>query len=512
MVSLKETIKKNKVEILLVCFLLILILIFWGRYFSYIPFGDVDASPHFAMSDYQYVFDKVTVSELPLHIKNVYGFANDGKLWYPPHFHLLAAVFQFFDRFYGIYTFYFLGSILFIFTYYLVWRKLFGWEFAFFAGLLSVFSIRDFIAFGWGLWPERVSFAFVPLILYCVYKNERNYLLLLPLLVTTQFVMHPFGVVHSFIYVMLYYLFMLFKNGFKYFKVGWLFLSLIILLVLLSPFVGGPFSSLKNYNQNLAGDSFRIQELDSLLHWYPENVPYAPTLGQYRYVYGSFIFIPLIILGLLFLLLKRSDAHLLLLTQVVGIYILMHLNVIGYTSRIHRSMNAESHAVIPLIVVGFLLLYDFFKEKKWSKYWKVGLAIIFVVFLVFNYYDKFNDFSDRITRSFITPSFEEIEATDWIMNNVPEDSYVRYVGVVVYKKVKWLSFLSHRTGVYDDVSIDGSKSEFIGLEDYLFVDFRDLIYLQNKEGLEYLVNLTEIYGGKLVYDYQGVKIYDLANR
>ena len=83
---------------LIVLFLLFLIaLYFWTLPIqkNQYPYGDVDSSTHFALSD-DAGQGNVPVYYLPYYLNFSYGSHSGGKLWYAPQYHLDGAILQIF--------------------------------------------------------------------------------------------------------------------------------------------------------------------------------------------------------------------------------------------------------------------------------------------------------------------------------------------------------------------------------------------------------------------------------
>jgi len=144
-----------------------------------IPYGEDDALSHWQIADSFAQLDR-TYIYLPLFIDYAYGGDNRFKphtLWYHPPFHTDLAMISAFanDRVIPIYltNAIFASSIL--ISVFFVMRRLFGFLPAILSAFLLTFSMRDIMPYLWGQWPERFSYAFIPLILYCFYMYYTTY-------------------------------------------------------------------------------------------------------------------------------------------------------------------------------------------------------------------------------------------------------------------------------------------------------------------------------------------------
>ena len=162
----------KKIEILSVVILYLAALYIWTLPIqkNRLPFGDVDASSHFAVGDYMVTHDK-SIYKVPYYIFSRYGGQNYGYLWYPPQYWTDTGIFQIIgeERVFPTFVMIAVFSSLIIISSYLLIRKLFGFWPAILSSFLLIFSTRDFMVYLWGQWPQAVSFAITPLVLYCFY-------------------------------------------------------------------------------------------------------------------------------------------------------------------------------------------------------------------------------------------------------------------------------------------------------------------------------------------------------
>lgn len=480
----------------------------WGQPISNLPFGDVDASTHFTLSDYMSQQDKVFY-ELPFYINFTYGFANDGKMWYPPQFHVDGAIAQVIthSRVIGLYLFYLFCGLALIPTTYLLIRYLFGRLPAVLSVLLLLVSKRDYTTYLWGLWPEKLSFAFVPLVLYFFYRyteeRKQGYLVWTSVLLACQFFLHPQGAVHSVAIIGIFViLFWIFKKELVV-RLGHLFIPGFLFILLVTPFAFGVMGFGKNVMGASYGDSFKIQQLDTLLKWYPE-VPYTPQFGDFGYVYSWFL-LPFLLLGIFWCICKRDKAHWLMLAFVAAMYFLMHLNVLGITGRIHRSLNAEAHIFIPLAILGLLWVVSFITNKISARAVFLSLFCTYFVFMAIPTWTNLTQAYQDVGR----PNQLQYDACEWIRTSLPEDAHILNFGTLNYNNRKWIQALCLRHFIFDDVGFTGEKTPEYGMQQYVFFDKTEA-FMINQPLYTSLVNMSKKFVSKPLYSNTMVEVYTLA--
>lgn len=499
---------EKRTEYLILGIIYALVFLTWGwNSVGDLPFGDVDSSTHFLLSDYQTQQNTITKYALPRFINATYGFANNGNIWYPPQFHLLGAIFQKLnvDRVSPLFLFYLMGSTLFILTFAILLRELFGFYPALLFAILSMFSLRDHALFLSGLWPERLSFAITPLVLLYFYRGN---FYIGAILLAAQFAFHPQGAIHSIIMSVIYVLFLSIKYKKIALELKPTIMATIIFLILISPFIFVFTGFGKNVMQEEYGSRLRISELSSLLKWYPEKIPYTPAMGNYFYVYRTYLLLPVFFVGLFFILMKRQREHILALSMLLGIYIAMHLNVIGIYGRVHRALNAEQHVFYLFVALGLFSICSLGSNIFNKKIITATIVIIAAMYPAYMFMITTPELSLIPTMSRVTK--QEYDGALFLQSNVPSDSKVLNVGTVIYSKNKWLQAISERQFIYDDTTLFGKNSPHFGKEDYYYVDEYDSLLFGLEPAHELVVkleaiireNATLIYGEK-----NGIRIY-----
>jgi len=146
----------NKIEIFSIAVLYLTALYIWTLPIqnNQLPFGDVDASSHFAVGDYMVTQDKST-AKVPSYIFSRYGGQNTvfpGYLWYPPQYWTNTAIAQVLGNGRIFPTFILiaiLSSLIIISSYFLI-KNLFGFWTGFLSSFLLIFSTRDYMVYLWG--------------------------------------------------------------------------------------------------------------------------------------------------------------------------------------------------------------------------------------------------------------------------------------------------------------------------------------------------------------------------
>src|SRR3989344_3981360 len=174
------------------------------------PFGDVDASSHFAIGDLMSGQDR-SVLYVPFYLQSRYGGQNDfkqGALWYAPQYWTNIGIVQLLggDRTLPVFLLVAIFSSAILLTSYFLVRQLFGFLPGILSTFLLIFSARDYMIYLWGQWPQSLSFAYTPLVLYAFYQYTKHYLekkekpiylYLMALFLAAQFFFHPQGLIAS---------------------------------------------------------------------------------------------------------------------------------------------------------------------------------------------------------------------------------------------------------------------------------------------------------------------------
>jgi len=507
------------------------------------PYGDVDSSTHFTLGDYMGQNDK-PIYLLPYYINgtikgvtNGYGILNGGKLWYPPQYHITEAIIQLFSgaRVVPIFLFFaFAGSLIAVTTYLLI-RYLYGFLPALISGFFLIFSLRDIMWFLAGQHPQVLSFAIAPLVIYSIYRylesfKEKNpkqiYLYTAILLIAAQFFIHPQAIIVSVLPLAIFSLIFIVKEKIIFINIKHITIAIILLLILTVSFLQFPLGKSSVYSAGLgkAEDARSSYGLGIFFSWYGALQPvgfHNPEYWSSAKIY-SILLIPFIIFGAVYLILRRKNQDLLLLSMLLSFYLLMHFSILSF-SRAERLIEIEAHIIYPLIVIGAIIavpnIISLFKISKEIKFMlKYALALLIVLIFIFtivgNSYNTLKNAYPDIAR--ITQS--QYEASEWMRSNLPNNADVYMFRndfptalpifqnnfPTFYTKKKWIQVLSLRHMDWSSQDVTNSTHMILDLSDIYAVYGQQGVIEAQKETDMYMQNAT------VLYDKNYIKVYKLA--
>ncbi|MFH1133481.1 MAG: DUF6541 family protein [Nanoarchaeota archaeon] len=475
-------------ELLLVAFIYLCALWLWTLPFqqNQMPYGEPDATSHFVLGDAQAQGDKPIV-RLPPFIDVRYGLDNafvPHTLWYHPPYHMNFALMQVLggSRFVPIYLFNAMLCTVMVLVTYFVMRKLFGFIPALISAVLLMFSGRDIMIYLWGQWPERISYAMVPLVLYCFYKYvdgllqdkpKALYLYLAFVLLGVNFYLHPVGLYHTLLALMIYGgVILAWKRRlpfeWKHLGIG---VAIFVAMAAIFPLQTG---SVLISMATEEGGKDAIGQIGRLFQWYPDPARFTgavpPTYFSYAVAHGIWT-LPFLLLGIIFLFIRRRSKDMLLLSWLLSLYIMIHLDIIG-KGRIHRSLAAESFIFYPLIALGFAFLLSLVKlPKRMSLPVKAVAVAVFLGVIIFTSgsqaYASLKDAYPSVSR--LTTA--QYEAASWMQQNLPENALIEDVGTLTLPKKRFIQFISQR----HIVKINGLDENMSG--NHVLMDYSDIVLL-----------------------------------
>lgn len=483
-----------------------------------LPFGEGDAAWHFANGDYAAETDH-SYWRLPNYIGMWYYDFNSilgvNALEYPPSYHLNYAFANILGgaRVVPVYIWIAISCFLAVFTVYFLLRKFYGFSTALLGATGMLFSIREIMVYLWGQRPTLMSFALVPLALYCFYRYLINHLedeekpvyfystigLLL-----VQYLIHPQGFLLSFLTILIFTIIasMKFKkfpiNGTNY---KHLFAGLAIFLIIAVPF----FTIYAGAKSGTSTD-ITITEPSRLLSWFKVTELYHGYPDIYfdnAAIYGVWL-LPLLGIGILSFLIKRKNYDFLMLSWLIALYILLHLDVIGifYGGRVTRMLAGETALFYSIAAIGFIRLFQVFKLKQ-----IVNTAVFLAIGFLFFSNGLFAYSALKDAYAFpLRVSEGQIQAADWIKENLPDDAQLIYVGTLTYPKQRFMYIWSHRYGHW-------STDPFGPEHDirYALFDYSDAVATMNAgrylsiEKNEFKIENMSV----LLYNESYIKIYGL---
>lgn len=538
MAKLKLSIKNYEIIIVAVLFLTSFWLWTLPLQSSNVPFGEGDAAWQFAAADQMYMQNHASF-RIPSYLGNwYYGFntiLGPNAIEYPPPYPVNIALSQIFggDRFVSAYIMFALLDMLASISLFLLIRKLYGILPGFLAGFAMVFSMRDIMLYLLGQRGSVISFTFIPIALYSFYmylttsdsdKKKNVYLFTTILVVASQYLFHVQGVMISIGVIILFSLFMWLKNkkfplSISSLKSNWKIYSISVLLLLVFTL---PF--LLIYFGAQVTNPVHINNVSRLFSWYKisDQPDYSSgNITGYPIIYFSFSqiynywYFPFLIIGIILLLIRREPKDLLILSWLLGVYILIHLDVTGYFSvqRSARMLLAETALFYSLIAIGIAglpsLLSNFYKIKESSiKTIKYLLAAIFIIFLVFANgkaaYSTLNGAYSPILR--LNPY--QMQVSDWMASNLPENAVIIAKGTITYPKVRFMLAISQRY-VTNQVQNLLDSGVITQNDIYYMVDYSDLVLLGQQDAINSQLEWEKLnfQNSTLIYNQNNIHIW-----
>ncbi len=532
---------KNYIQTLIFIIVYLFAIYFWTQPLQErgIPYGEYDAMSHFEVADYMAYNDK-SFNKLPAYIDLRYG--NDNKykphtLWYPPTFHSSLGVAESIggERIVPVFLMNTILATFIIITVYFVINSLFGFLPGILSALLLIFSPRDFMPFLWGQWPERFAYAFVPLILYFFYKyftsyskEEKKpvYLYVTSLLLGINILIHPLAFFHSAVALAILYILLLIKQKKIVFNLKHISISIVIFAVLFMMF---PYQTLNIFAQfsresgNENADS--SSPLSRIFQWSLNSNDYAGSVPanyfSFREMHGLWT-LPLLLLGIAFLLWRREERDIFLLAWLIGMYLVLHRDWIGKATFLHRSLSASAHIFAPLTAIGAIYLASAIKlPSNFNKYLKYGIAglFVFLVFTVNMTYaskmlnkDTYNDFLSTLSK-------EQYQAAEWILKNVPSDYNVSVIGIphqqnllsATAKKIRWSAAVSQHVSRFYLLVEDKEEAERRLKNDYVMLDYTMLGPIGDKDTFNKMQEMEKnvLANHTLLYNQNNIRVYKL---
>jgi len=328
------------------------------------------------------------------------------------------------------------------------------------------------------------------------------------LLVINLFI-HPMDFFHSIAALIIISLFFLIKERRLFFNIKHVFVAIILFLLIVSVF---PFQSM-NVLVRLRSDTSEagsVGDMSRLFSWFKaqkDNPGVPQSYFSYKSMIGPYWTIPLLLLGILFLLLRRNKKDLVMLGWLVSLYIMLHLDFIG-KGRVHRSLSGTAHIFYPLIVMGLLYLISLIpKIKGYRNVIKYGLIVAFMVFIFISIGMAANTSLKGAYTGILRLNPYQYELTQWTKENIPEGADMYHVGSISLAKSRWMWMRGHRfMANYPDHSIDDYNISYIVIDysDFMAVGYQDGLNLV-QEWEQNLVNNTKIYDKELI------KVYKIEN-
>ena len=482
------------------------------------PYGEVDASSHYAVADFT-TLSNVPIVVLPHYIDKRYGLDNNFKqhrLWYHPPYHMDLSIVQIAsgERTTSLFILVALFSSVVVVVVFFLMLQWYGFVPALLSSLLLMFSGRDFMVFLWGQWPERISIVFVPLVLYAVFKyflsvkegNEKvQYVYIAAVLLSVNMFLHPVGFFHTLISLAIFFVFVTLKYKKMFFKSKHVLVAGILFLLLISVFPDQTGNVIARFSKDRSGD-IGSMDVSRLFHWYKKFDGFTGAPDAY-FSFGAMHglwTLPLLLLGIFFLVMRRKDHDLVMLGWLVGLYIVLHLDVLGKNPFAHRSLAASAHIFAPLTAIGFMYLVSFTKRLKQRKVIAGLLIAVFVLFaLNVNGKAAYNQLKGAYAGlGRVTPP--QYEVAEWLRQNTLLEDEMSLFGPISHGKARWIWMLSHRY-------LGWNRENMSGLS-YAVFDFSDLATLGAQQNIQQLQQVEQqiAHNTTKVYDRNFIRVYKLT--
>jgi hypothetical protein len=350
----------------------------------------------------------------------------------------------------------------------------------------------------WGQWPQSLSFAFTPIVLYCAYhyyllqkeqqasEKKMLYASMMGIFLAAQFFFHPQGMIASIGATLMFGLFVAIKDRtlpFSFKDVWVVPVVLVLLAISLAPFNVGEFVIELTTPQGTSGEQREFQ-FDKLFKWY-QGIKNDPGLPDFYFTYNkthgslqggawSWWTLPFLFAGIGVLILRRRPQELLMLGWLVSYYLLTRLVVVGMGTRDIRMFAYEAHIFYPTIAIGLLAVPSLLSQGMMRMVTKYSLIVGFFALAIaingVSAYEVLKSQQFSIGRI----NLYQYEAAEWITDNLPYEADIYDFGTLGFQnyaaKIKWLGVLAQRHFIVDD----GQEATV----DYVFIDYTDGIFLK----------------------------------
>jgi len=327
-----------------------------------------------------------------------------------------------------------------------------------------------------------------------VKTDKPIYLIICAMLSAFNLFIHPVSFFHSTMAVIV--LAILFVIKYRKFNIKHYSVAIVIFICLIMMF---PFQTGNVLLRAGGGERAESVPWTSVFKWYEipniENQGVPMEYFSYEDMYLGWWTLPFLIIGILFIVWRRTDEDLFMLAWLIGLYLMLHLNLIGM-GRIHRSLAAEAHIFYPLIVIGIMSLA--LLSKQYQNKIKVGLVIVVAIIVVFTAIIPTYQFTQHAYDARLSDN--QYMASKWMEINLPEDAVVQGFGQIPMIKIDWMRSISHR------LCNDVYYPYFNYTVTHVLIDFNDVFaYGVPSSGLMDLdnkINVTPIYNENYIKIYR----------
>jgi hypothetical protein len=503
------------------------------------PYAEADGISFFGIGDWMAQYDK-PMWQLVGYYRWRYGdYGNNpaypGTLWYPPPFHTNMALVQILggERIIPIFIFFAMTDALIVISVYFLLRKIYNFWSASIASFLLIFSLRDYITNLWGQWSTLISFSFIPVILYCYYKYTSHYIegnrskiygIMLVLLMVSQYLLHPVGSFNSIVFIGVYTVLLfikLRKLPFSLKDAAGMILLFTTLIFILAPFI---FFNIFTRSVSTTDSGPKIFQFSNLFHFsIPfEDAGYPPFWFDFTQTIGPWYVVPFLIIGIIFLLIRRKKEDLLILSWLIGLYIFLQFLAYYNAGRYIRNVIEIAHVFYAVIAIGIVYLFSFIKVP-YKEYVRYGLIIIFVILIITStgtaaYQNLRGAYAHPFQR--LNPS--QYEAAEWIKQNTKMDDEVFDTFSFLISRdlntVIWLQVIAQRQ--IRGVKLPWQNNNESGLEDvcnhdatYALMDSSRLVMANAQAEINKMQGWEQknLNNETLIYNKDNIRIYRLTD-
>ena len=501
------------------------------------PYGEWDAISHWELGDFIAQSDRTSVY-LPPFLDFSYGDDNRYKphtLWYHPQFHTDLAIISSFsaDRMIPIFLTNAVFASAILISVFFVVNRLFGFLPAILSSFILAFSMRDITPYLWGQWPERFGYAFLPLVLYCFYiyyltytkeKSRPIYLHIMGILLAIELMIHPLSFFHSLVGIFVLGIALLIKTRKLPLKWKHIGITLAMFLILLAIFPYQTGNVLVSFAQSSTPEEKKYTPITRLFQWSPNAEDFIGSVPESYFSFkemNGLWTLPFLLIGILVLAVRRENRDIFLLAWLVSLYLVLHRDMIGKFTFLHRSLSATAHIFVPITVVGALSLPSLIKMPGMHKdFLKYGIAVLIVALaFVYNMPSAYSALNNAYSSPLSRLNNAQVEVSEWLKDSIAEDQNVSIIGPIpeIMQKVWWMASYSHRVSYYFEgfltwKTFEKNREETIRyhlLNDYIVFDYSDIALLSNRSLVEQWLEFEKQNMGnhKLLYNRNNIRVY-----
>ncbi len=501
-----------------------------------VPYGEFDAISHWELGDFIAQEDRTFVY-LPPFLDFSYGDDNRYKphtLWYHPQFHTDLAIISAFssDRMVPIFLTNAIFASAILISVFFVINRLFGFLPAILSSFILAFSMRDIMPYLWGQWPERFGYAFTPLILYSFYiyyntygkeKSRPIYLYIMGILLAIELMMHPLSFFHSLVGIFVLGIALLIKT--RKLPLNWkhIGIALAMFLILLAIFPYQTGNVIASFAQSSTPEEKKYAPITRLFQWSPNAEDFIGSVPEsyfsFREMNGLWT-LPFLLIGILVLAVRRENRDIFLLAWLISLYLVLHRDLIGKFTFLHRSLSATAHIFVPITVVGALSLPSLIKMPSMHKdFLKYGIAVLVVgLAFAYNMPSAYSALNNAYSSPLLRLNDAQIEVSEWLKDNTNENQNVSVIGPIpeIMQKVWWMASYSHRTSYYFEgfltwKTFEKNREETVRyhlLNDFIVFDYTDIALLDRSLAERWLAFEQQNFANHtLLYNRNNIRVY-----